>query len=212
MHARVLCAVTVTFALIASVAGYPDGAPDTACDNLQPKHGTNAQTSSPPFSIDVDSTSYAADQMLAVTVRGGPRFEGLMLQAQDSNNDPVGSFTSVPNGLKTLQCGGTTDTVTQSSKSRKTTKTVTFRAPSSDVGNIKFVATVVQSYSKYWMVVSDCISGPSGTSTGCGGSSNGGGGGADGQSNVGNGDDDDDDDEDDSDSDNSDIDSDSDDD
>ena len=34
--------------------GYPSGAPQTACDTMQPQHGVQPQSTSPPFNIITD--------------------------------------------------------------------------------------------------------------------------------------------------------------
>jgi hypothetical protein len=74
----------------------PNGAPDSACADMTPGHGINAQTSFPPYTVTVFTNTYQPNsgQTVTVTIHGTEAsFEGFLLKArQQSTSATVGNF------------------------------------------------------------------------------------------------------------------------
>ena len=87
-----------------------------------------------------------------MTIQG--QYRGFLLEARrwdGTNRDPVGTFTNYPSGVRAIACLGTDDTLTHSSSNPKSDIKVQWVPPNQEVGNIVFVATVVQSKDIYWV-------------------------------------------------------------
>ncbi|EDW51742.1 GM14866 [Drosophila sechellia] len=139
--------------LAISVHGYSDGAPKAACRDLTPQHGAKLQVTKPPYSISGPS-HVRSDQKLTLTL-GGDEFLGFMIQARDGQNRVVGQFQVVDSvHSQTLDCSGKDDTITHlSAQKGKPLTGITFEwiPPAGYKGNVKFMATVVQTGFVYWV-------------------------------------------------------------
>jgi len=142
----------VLLAVVCMVHGYPTGAPVGRCGSMQPGHG-NASTTTNPFSISVSTNSYGAGSTVEVTVKG--TFKGVLLQARKadgSSTTQYGTFTvESDDAVQLLQCTNAGDAVTHSSTDDKMDLKVMWTAPSSDMGEMEFVATVLTDAVTYWM-------------------------------------------------------------
>uniref|UniRef100_K1RP14 Putative ferric-chelate reductase 1 n=1 Tax=Magallana gigas TaxID=29159 RepID=K1RP14_MAGGI len=121
-----------------------------------PSHGAPAQTSpATDYQITTSSSTYTPGGSITVTITAlnGKVFVGYLMVAKDEGTGAdLGSFSIISGGK--VMCGTTRDQgVTHTNKASKTTESFTWTAPSNANGNIKFEATIVQSYSKYWLNV-----------------------------------------------------------
>lgn len=106
--------------------GRPNGAPNSACEDLSPRHGKNiAQNDTSPFKIKVNSTKVENGQIIEVTVESNDskrRFRGLILQAREdiSVKKTTGNFI-IENGneIKPITCQNDADTVTHINRDDK---------------------------------------------------------------------------------------------
>ena len=46
--------ILLTFLYMTAVLANPDGAPDDSCNSMDPSHGVAPQTSTPPFTTNLD--------------------------------------------------------------------------------------------------------------------------------------------------------------
>ncbi|XP_055959373.1 putative defense protein 3 [Patella vulgata] len=138
---------------VCRVYSYGDGAPLKACVNLMPQHhGIDAQPPNSPYTIMVSSTTYHPSQQIKVAITGGGNHRGLLVQARTSNSiTPVGTFFSPSANTKTTKCNATADSWTHSSDAEKNSSTVTWTAPSTDMGQITFKATIAKDKNHYWL-------------------------------------------------------------
>ncbi|KAL8584571.1 hypothetical protein ACOMHN_002301 [Nucella lapillus] len=99
-------------AVVPHVSAKKTGAPDVACVDWTPRHGSNpAMTSASPYSITFTSANFTAGgSPITVTVNtnSGAAFKGVLLTAQYSEscvnqNAMPGTFTTLPAKTK-LAC------------------------------------------------------------------------------------------------------------
>ncbi|ESO84560.1 hypothetical protein LOTGIDRAFT_77223, partial [Lottia gigantea] len=135
------------------VYSYGIGAPSNACINLTPGHGTSEQTSAIPYTVSLSKTTYEESGQITVTVAGSNAHQGLLIQARknDGSTTPVGTFGQPSANTKTTSCTKSADSWTHSSTASKQTSTAVWTAPSSNVGQIVFKATVASSKMVYWL-------------------------------------------------------------
>ncbi|KAK6166008.1 hypothetical protein SNE40_022801 [Patella caerulea] len=149
---------------VVTINGYSTGAPKGACKNLMPNHeGAVAQTTTSPYSISVSSTTYKPGETITVTVKG-ELFKGLILQARSSSDDttPIGTFTIPSTNTKTTKCTSDSDTWTHSNSTNKREGSANWTAPSTNMGDITFRATIVQTKLKFWTNHEKAVSAQSG--------------------------------------------------
>ncbi|CAH1789511.1 unnamed protein product [Owenia fusiformis] len=144
---------------LTGVYASPNGAPITACVNMHPNHGIGPQNSTSPFQVHSTLTKYKPNQRITVQLRGPRQFRGVLLQARVQSGNPttpVGTFHmdgQPARDLKTLTCTARDDAVTHSNRNLKGNIEVVWTAPNRNFGNIQFVATFVESKTRYWMNV-----------------------------------------------------------
>ncbi|KAG8555937.1 hypothetical protein GDO81_017867 [Engystomops pustulosus] len=143
--------------------GYPDGKISVACDSMLPSHGGNvAQTSVAPYIITVSNTSFIPGDKITVTIKSNSpstTFEGFLLQARLFGGDGIaGTFTTTDSNAQILPCGAQARAaVSHNSKVSKTSITALWTA-SQEAGPVRFRATVLNSFSNFWIgVESDTI-------------------------------------------------------
>ncbi|XP_020810699.1 defense protein l(2)34Fc [Drosophila serrata] len=145
--------LVVAVCLAISVHAYSDGAPKTACADLTPQHGAKLQTIKPPYSLS-GPAHVRSNEKLKLTL-GGDEFKGFIIQARDGQNRVVGKFQVVDAAhSQTLSCSGSDDTLTHRKINQDSPVTqVTFEwvPPAGYKGNVKFMASVVQSSFVYWV-------------------------------------------------------------
>ncbi|XP_022223337.1 defense protein l(2)34Fc [Drosophila obscura] len=145
--------LAIAACLAISVHAYSEGGPKVACRDLTPQHGAKLQTEKPPYSL-AGPSHVRSDQKLRLTL-GGDNFLGFMIQARDGQNRVVGQFQVVDDThSQTLDCSGKQDTLTHLKATKGSPLTgVTFDwiPPAGYKGNVKFMATVVQTSFVYWV-------------------------------------------------------------
>ncbi|KAK5859413.1 hypothetical protein PBY51_020968 [Eleginops maclovinus] len=152
----------VCVACVQQCVCYPDGSVLPACGNMLPEHPPfTPATSSPPYTVSVDSAAYKPGGLLIVTVEvknSSTYFEGFLLQARSRGSNavlvPVGWFTNINSSMFTsLSCSNLQNSaVSQASNVKKKKVQLTWEAPSnSNYGDIYFSATLVQDYTTFWV-------------------------------------------------------------
>ncbi|KAG7311689.1 hypothetical protein JYU34_002743 [Plutella xylostella] len=144
----------------AGVQGYSSGAPDSACQDMVPRHPVSAQKSAAPYSITTSSKVVKAGQPLQVVISGrgaSNTIRGLLLQARQGGK-PVGKFTVAPNDsfAKTVDCGGPATAVSHKKHDEKDdpqTVTYTWTPPAGFNDEIKFRATIALNGAVFWVGV-----------------------------------------------------------
>jgi hypothetical protein len=150
----------ILFANIYLVDGYPSGAPASTCWTRYPKHkGIGTQTSACPIHITFSSATYTTGAEITVTIEDpNPAkqwFGGVQIAAfRDTGNQEeiVGQFVNFPTDkLKTLSCfGGEKNMITHRQGGQVQGLNLTWRAPSENVGNLTFKATIVANFETFW--------------------------------------------------------------
>ncbi|KAM9324793.1 putative ferric-chelate reductase 1 [Gastrophryne carolinensis] len=100
---------------------------------MLPNHGAAAQTSSPPYTLSLDKTTYSPGDKITVTLSspGLTPFKGFLIQARSgSDATALGSF-QVTTNAQTLTCTTTASAVSHTSGSGKSSVQVQWTAPSS---------------------------------------------------------------------------------
>ncbi|XP_055959250.1 putative defense protein 3 [Patella vulgata] len=126
------------FLVLASVCrihSYSSGAPPSACVSLTPLHGLSPQTSTAPYSMNVSSTTYGPNQQITVSITGST-LRGLIVQARKSSGETIGTFSNPSTDTRIFQCTANSDSWTHSSSGIKASPTVTWTAPSTNMGDI----------------------------------------------------------------------------
>ncbi|XP_056379307.1 putative ferric-chelate reductase 1 [Hyla sarda] len=133
---------------------YPNGQVTDSCVSMTPSHGAAAQTSSPPYTLSLDKTTYSSGDNIKVTLSsnsGAPQFKGFLIQARSgSSTTPVGSFVTSNSNTQTLTCTSAASSVSQTSGSGKSSIDVTWVAPASGSADIQISASVVQTEKVFW--------------------------------------------------------------
>ncbi|XP_075473232.1 putative defense protein 3 isoform X1 [Ascaphus truei] len=136
---------------------YPSGKVEGSCDSMEPGHGTTGQTSSAPYTLTLSQNSYSDGEKLTVTLSSNPgavQFKGFLIQARaGSSNTPLGSFQISGSDAQILTCSTLPSAVSHTSASSKASVQVTWVAPSTNIPDIQFRATVVQVKTIYWNTV-----------------------------------------------------------
>ncbi|XP_064188247.1 putative ferric-chelate reductase 1 [Anguilla rostrata] len=143
--------------IIWTVDSYGNGMVPESCTDMVPRHPGNAQTTSSPYTVTSNMTSYKAGDAIKVTLQASSTaFIGFMLQAREVGGSvPVGSFTITNTGTQRLNCNGVSNSaVTHTSAASKTNVQALWTAPSSgSLKDIEFRATFVQRTNTYWVQV-----------------------------------------------------------
>ncbi|XP_078795042.1 putative ferric-chelate reductase 1 [Oryzias latipes] len=143
--------------MVPVVWSYPNGKVTSSCDDLTPQHGTSSQTAASPYTVAASSRSYTVGQSVTVVLQApiGKSFMGFLLQAREvGSQTPVGSFSISSSNAQLLTCSNQPNTaVSQTSASTKTEIQVTWQPSPSQVKDIEFHATFVQSKKVYWVDV-----------------------------------------------------------
>ena len=91
---------------------------------------------------------------MSIELKGSETFKGFFLQARNSDDDIIGSFETVTNDGKYVNCGNKPQTaVTHVSSNPKNSVKVKWIAPSDFEGSVQIHATFVKDYSTFWVKV-----------------------------------------------------------
>lgn len=159
-----ICSLAIAFTttilfLAPSIShAFPSGAPDHACKDLKPGHGVEPTSGPAPFQLTAerDAVSAAGDQIkVTLGSSSGTTFKGLIVQAINSKDEPIGKFLA-GKGLKLID---SCSAVTHSDKEPKKTATLVWEAPadikSSD--KITFKATVVHKFDQFYSDIKSTV-------------------------------------------------------
>ncbi|XP_046854359.1 putative defense protein Hdd11 isoform X2 [Xenia sp. Carnegie-2017] len=106
---------------------HSDGAPDSQCVSMMPRHDVPSQTVNSPYHVKVDKTFYN-DTKINVSIESLSEYiKGFLLQArQVGENTAIGMFSesSLPENTKFVNCGNSKSAVTHSA--RLNVRTLTF--------------------------------------------------------------------------------------
>ncbi|KAK7939987.1 hypothetical protein WMY93_003313 [Mugilogobius chulae] len=131
---------------------YSNGSVSVACENMLPVHDPfSSDSGSPPFTLSASADTYRPGERITVTLEvrdnSTSPFQGFFVQARSSSRPdlwPVGKFTDL----------NTNSAVSQANGAKRTKVQLTWEAPDGQThGDVHFRATVVQSYSKFWLNV-----------------------------------------------------------
>lgn len=152
--------VSVVLCACAGYVGtYPSGAPQETCHDMVPHHGDLLpQGSQSPFYVlpSVLKISSGNKLRLMLASEQNVSFAGFMLQARslESQEEPLGTFTTLPDMAKALTCGsGIKNTATHKSNTPKKSLEFEWEAPADYEGRVIFNATFVQNGATFWVGV-----------------------------------------------------------
>ncbi|XP_061188528.1 ferric-chelate reductase 1-like [Saccostrea echinata] len=151
--------LVLSFLLVKTSVGYPDGAPERACFFMIPRH-THPQSNRPifkqmggsPYNITVSSVTYTPNKPLRVTISGAP-FKGFLIVAgeEGSKDWPTGQWYTENDAARPMFCSGNNDAITHSNSRWKDSITLLWYGPTHSTADmIQFIATVVTNRTTYW--------------------------------------------------------------
>ncbi|KAM9401004.1 uncharacterized protein ACWYII_030739 [Salvelinus alpinus] len=144
------------------VEGFSGGGSSIAsqCGSMLPGnsfHGSTGQSSSSPYTVTVNQTTYQPRDTIQVTLSGTITFKGFLLEAhEEGQNTAVGTFSlGSGTGIVLVPCNGIAASgVSQSNNQAKSSVTVTWTSPSSaSLGNIVVKSTFMQTSRVFWIAV-----------------------------------------------------------
>uniref|UniRef100_A0A3Q2CCI9 Reelin domain-containing protein n=1 Tax=Cyprinodon variegatus TaxID=28743 RepID=A0A3Q2CCI9_CYPVA len=116
-------------------AGYANGKVTKACSTMEPHHGVPAQTTTSPYQLKTNVTSFSPGDRIQVILTGSKSFEGFLLQARDPTNQAsvstIGTFM-LTNPIRTqlLTCSMHQDSaVSHTSDHKQSEVVVIWNAP-----------------------------------------------------------------------------------
>ncbi|KAK7158993.1 hypothetical protein R3I94_005358 [Phoxinus phoxinus] len=123
-----------------------------------------SQTSSSPYKVSVNSTTFTPRQTITVTLQAAENaseFQGFMLQAREvDGKTAVGCFTSINTvQSRALNCFNIENsTLSQASAVKKSQFEATWEAPTNtSLVDIQFFVTFVRDYTVFWTMVNSSI-------------------------------------------------------
>ncbi|XP_070807836.1 putative defense protein 3 [Pituophis catenifer annectens] len=149
-------AVIAFWTILGSNHAFPDGAPESACENMLPVHtGVQAQTVPSPYEVSVSMPSFQNRQLVNVQILGAA-YRGLLLEARSFHSAAaLGFWQTPPNNTRLLQCSGNPQgAITHSNTNLKMNQIYSWLPPPLHCPSVVyFVATVAQSHDIYWTKV-----------------------------------------------------------
>uniref|UniRef100_A0AAZ3Q1C1 Reelin domain-containing protein n=2 Tax=Oncorhynchus tshawytscha TaxID=74940 RepID=A0AAZ3Q1C1_ONCTS len=158
-----VCFLCILLSLTAlQVEGFSGGGSSIAsqCGLMLPGnsfHGSTGQSSSSPYTVTVNQTTYQPGDTIQVTLSGTFTYKGFLLEAhEEGQNKAVGTFSlGSGTGIVLVPCNGIAASgVSQSNNQPRSSITVTWTAPSSSsLGNIIVKSTFMQTSNVFWIAV-----------------------------------------------------------
>ncbi|XP_026530498.1 putative ferric-chelate reductase 1 homolog isoform X1 [Notechis scutatus] len=153
---RLLGSVLTFWTILGSNHAFPDGAPESACNNMLPVHiGVQPQTVPSPYELSVSTPSFQNGQPVNVQILGAA-YRGLLLEARSFHPAAaLGFWQTPPNNTRLLQCSGNLQgAITHSNTNLKMNQIYSWLPPPLHCPPVVyFVATVAQSHDVYWTQV-----------------------------------------------------------
>ncbi|XP_017576667.1 putative ferric-chelate reductase 1 [Pygocentrus nattereri] len=146
-------------------SAYSDGSVAAVCDSMLPGHiGINPQTTTPPYRVRVNCSTYGPGDRITVTLeasQNGTNFQGFMLQARRTAGGTAGGSFRATNTsqFRLHSCFNMENSsISHASGEPKSLFEATWVAPlTPSLGNIQFCATFVRDYAEFWTMVSSGI-------------------------------------------------------
>ncbi|XP_060071565.1 ferric-chelate reductase 1-like [Ylistrum balloti] len=137
---------------------YPQGAPAGTVLTMFPKHqNANQQRSASPFVIQTNQSSFSPSDQVNISLHAsdGREFIGIILVVHRQSGDReevLGSFTNFPQDkLMTGNfLGGEANYITHKNNDPVSVIRLTWNAPDSEIGNVTFRATFLESFRVFW--------------------------------------------------------------
>ncbi|CAL8093009.1 unnamed protein product [Orchesella dallaii] len=164
-----MCSVALSFltALLLSnfqsINGYPDGAPERACEKMNPGHGEQSLNSNSPYEIKLDRVFVrGANRIKIQVVSTKPsthKLTGLLIMVKKpaaGKRETFGAFgtfdpKSSSDDLKTISCFGMPGSgLTHSDNKAKTALSFEWIAPNDTSAEYELHATLVRDYNSFW--------------------------------------------------------------
>ncbi|XP_058053068.1 putative defense protein 3 [Ahaetulla prasina] len=147
-------AVIAFWTILGSNHAFPDGAPESACENMLPVHiGVQAQQVPSPYEISLSTSSFQNGQLVNVQILGAA-YRGLLLEVRSFQlaTAALGFWQTPPNNTRYLQCSGNLHgAITHANTNLKMKEIYSWLPPTLHSPPIVyFVATVAQSHDIYW--------------------------------------------------------------
>ncbi|GAA6091589.1 putative defense protein Hdd11 [Tachysurus ichikawai] len=143
--------VTVWLLVLSAVTGYPTGAPVARCVDMTPGHSVPSQSRPSPYAIMISNTTFTTNQPIRVTIQG-PEYLGLLLQAQSTNTDAVGTWGTPPPNTQYLACSNNIQSaITHSNRNSKNNETTYTWIPPDSIQSAFIRATVVANRTTFWV-------------------------------------------------------------
>ncbi|XP_043075993.1 putative defense protein 3 [Puntigrus tetrazona] len=145
----------VILQFLASVLSYPNGAPESTCVDMMPRHkGIEPKPNPGPYTIQPSSTTFQTDKPVTVVIKG-PDYSGVLLEARSgSDSKAIGTWQTPPPNTKFLVCSGNKQgAVTHANPNMKNNSTVFTWIPPATAKNVFFKATVAQQSTVFWVDV-----------------------------------------------------------
>ncbi|XP_015260521.1 PREDICTED: putative ferric-chelate reductase 1, partial [Cyprinodon variegatus] len=127
-------------------AGYANGKVTKACSTMEPHHGVPAQTTTSPYQLKTNVTSFSPGDRIQVILTGSKSFEGFLLQARDPTNQAsvstIGTFM-LTNPIRTqlLTCSMHQDSaVSHTSDHKQSEVVVIWNAPHDAPDTVQFLS------------------------------------------------------------------------
>ncbi|CAF2081953.1 unnamed protein product [Rotaria magnacalcarata] len=135
----------------------PNGSPNSACATMTPGHDVGSQSCSSKYVIQSDKLEYYKNDTVRITVSGSSSsdtFRGILLIAKTkTTNQIIGTWSSSNANIKSLSCGGISNTaITHSRNNDKNSINALWSPPSSMSDPTTVIkATIVQTYSTIYV-------------------------------------------------------------
>ncbi|XP_053384159.1 uncharacterized protein LOC128550077 isoform X2 [Mercenaria mercenaria] len=140
------------------VAAYPGGAPQTACDDMTPRHGFDAQNDTTSmYDIKPSARTYCPKNEVKITLEGAPygvTFKGFLCQARTSVNTAttIGSLTPADSKVATNNfCVGKASLTHSDGLIKKKEVHLTWTPDISKTDSVYIVCTIVKEKSIFWV-------------------------------------------------------------
>ncbi|XP_040911598.1 putative ferric-chelate reductase 1 [Toxotes jaculatrix] len=138
---------------------YGNGMVTNVCGSMEPQHGVYGQTTSSPYHLTTNTTTFNPGDRIQVVLSGTRYFIGFLLEARDAINpdsvSTVGTFTLTnPDRTQLLTCNEQQGSaVSHTSEATKTEVIVIWNVPQDSPTEVQFLVTVVSQYNLFWVKV-----------------------------------------------------------
>ncbi|NXG66093.1 FRRS1 reductase, partial [Hemiprocne comata] len=136
------------------ILSFPQTNTSIDCDSLLPNYEAEPQKSAPPYLIAVSFDNFEPGNEIQVTLEAlkDVGFRGFYLQAREIEGDvPIGTFKITDTNTKGLECHNETNSALSHANSDVKQKVTTTWIAPHGVGDLHFIATVVQDLEKFWV-------------------------------------------------------------